>query len=53
MKRLKEVMPLPIASGAPKRLDRSLVSDWAECRQCHVGDDFLLIYRLEEIVAAE
>jgi mRNA interferase YafQ len=49
MKRLKEVMLLLVARDAPlgaEWLDHPLSGDWADHRECHVGGDFLLIYRL-------
>jgi mRNA interferase YafQ len=50
MKQLKEVMLLLIANDTllgPEWLDHALTGDWADHRECHVGGDFLLIYRLE------
>ena len=50
LKRLKEAMLLLIANDAPlgpEWLDHSLKGDWADHRECHIGGDFLLIYRLE------
>ena len=50
MKRLKEAMLLLIANDAPLEpqwLDPALTGDWADHRECHVGGDFLLIYRLD------
>ena len=50
MKRLKEAMLLLIANDAalpPEWLDHALKGDWADHRECHIGGDFLLIYRLE------
>jgi len=49
MKRLKEAMLLLVARDAPlgaEWLDHPLAGDWADHRECHVGGDFLLIYRL-------
>src|SRR3954453_4295851 len=49
MKRLKEVMLLLIANDGllgPEWLDHALIGDWVDHRECHVGGDFLLIYRL-------
>ena len=49
--RLKEAMLLLIANDAPlgaEWLDHPLKGDWADHRECHIGGDFLLIYRLEE-----
>lgn len=49
MKRLKEVMLLLIANDRPLDpiwLDHPLIGDWADHRECHIGGDFLLIYRL-------
>lgn len=56
MKRLKEVMLLLIANDAPlgpEWLDHPLAGEWADHRECHVGGDFLLIYRLDGAGAAE
>ena len=50
MKRLKEAMLLLIGNDAPlgpEWLDHALSGEWADHRECHVGGDFLLIYRLE------
>lgn len=51
MKRLKEAMLLLIANDealGPEWLDHALVGDWAGHRECHIGGDFLLIYKLDE-----
>ena len=48
LKRLKEAMLLLIANDAPlgpEWFDHALKGDWADHRECHVGGDFLLIYR--------
>jgi mRNA interferase YafQ len=50
MKLLKEAMMLLIARDEPlgrEWLDHALVGDWADHRECHIGGDFLLIYRIE------
>ncbi|PJK10700.1 type II toxin-antitoxin system mRNA interferase toxin, RelE/StbE family [Lysobacteraceae bacterium NML120232] len=50
MHRLKAVMLLLIANDeplGPEWLDHPLKDDWSDHRECHVGGDFLLIYRLE------
>ncbi len=31
----------------PEWLDHPLKGDWADHRECHIGGDFLLIYRME------
>ena len=44
-------MVLLIANDAPlgsEWQDHALRGSWAHCRECHVGGDFLLIYRLED-----
>jgi mRNA interferase YafQ len=49
IKRLKEAMLLLVARDAPlgpEWLDHPLAGEWADHRECHVGGDFLLIYRL-------
>jgi mRNA interferase YafQ len=49
MKRLKEAMLLLVARDAPlgaEWLDHPLAGEWADHRECHIGGDFLLIYRL-------
>lgn len=53
MKRLKQVMLLLVANDAPlgpEWRDHSLKGEWSKHRECHVGGDFLLIYRLAEAV---
>jgi mRNA interferase YafQ len=50
MNRLKEVMMLLIANDAPlgpEWLDHPLGGDWDGHRECHVGGDFLLAYKLD------
>ncbi|MCX7693320.1 type II toxin-antitoxin system YafQ family toxin [Tepidimonas taiwanensis] len=50
LRRLKEVMLLLVARDAPlgpEWLDHPLKGEWSDHRECHVGGDFLLIYRLE------
>ena len=49
MSRLKSVMLLLIANDGPlgpERRDHALKGSWARYRECHVGGDFLLIYRV-------
>jgi mRNA interferase YafQ len=51
MNSLKEAMLLLIANDAPlgpEWLDHPLKGDWASHRECHIGGDFLLIYRIDE-----
>lgn len=50
MTRLKEVMLLIIASDAPlgpEWQDHPLKGGWVGFRECHVGGDFLLVYKLD------
>lgn len=50
MTRLKEVMLMLIANEAPlgaEWLDHALKGEWSDCRECHIGGDFLLIYQLD------
>lgn len=50
LKRLKEAMLLLISNDGPlgpEWLDHALKGDWADHRECHIGGDFLLIYRLD------
>lgn len=50
MKRLKEAMLLLIANDeplGPEWLDHPLRGDWADHRECHIGGDFLLIYKTD------
>jgi mRNA interferase YafQ len=52
MNTLKEVMLLLIGHDAPlgpEWKDHMLKGDWAGHRECHVGGDFLLIYRVEDV----
>ncbi len=49
MTRLKQALMILIANeplGA-EWLDHPLSGQWRDCRDMHVGGDFLLIYRLE------
>ena len=49
--RLKTAMLLLIAGDAPlgpEWLDHPLQGPWWEHRECHIGGDFLLIYRLAD-----
>ncbi len=51
MNRLKAVMLLLIANDAPlgsERRDHALKGSWAPYRECHIGGDFLLIYRIDD-----
>jgi mRNA interferase YafQ len=50
LNRLKQALLLLIANDAPlgpEWLDHMLKGEWADHRECHIGGDFLLIYRLE------
>lgn len=50
MAQLKEAMMLLIANDEPlprEWRDHALAGDWADHRECHIGGDFLSIYRLE------
>ncbi len=51
MNRLKEAMLLLIANNnplGPEWLDHPLGGDWKGYRECHIGGDFLLAYKLED-----
>ena len=51
MNRLKQAMLSLIANDAPlapEWLDHSLGGDWDGHRECHIGGDFLLAYKLHE-----
>lgn len=51
MGRLKEAMLLLIAGDAPlgpEWLDHPLKGNWDGHRECHIGGDFLLAYKLDE-----
>ena len=51
MNRLKEAMLALIANEAPlgpEWKDHPLKGEWASHRECHVGGDFLLIYKVDE-----
>ena len=52
MNRLKEAMLLLIANDAPlgpEWFDHPLGGGWAGHRECHIGGDFLLAYKLDNI----
>ena len=51
LNRLKEAMMLLIANDAPlgpEWLDHPLSGEWAGHRECHIGGDFLLAYKLDD-----
>jgi mRNA interferase YafQ len=51
MRRLKQVMMLLVQNEGPlgaEWLDHPLKGDWVNHRECHVGGDFLLTYRIDE-----
>lgn len=51
MSRLKHVMLLLIGNDSPlgpEWKDHPLKGDWSSFRECHIGGDFLLIYRLDD-----
>jgi mRNA interferase YafQ len=51
MNRLKEAMLSLIANDGPlgpEWLDHPLKGEWAGCRECHIGGDFLLVYKLDD-----
>ena len=51
LNQLKEAMLLLVASDlplGPEWLDHSLTGDWVGYRECHIGGDFLLIYKLDD-----
>jgi mRNA interferase YafQ len=51
MNRLKEAMLLLIANDAPlgpEWLDHPLGGTWEGHRECHIGGDFLLAYKLDD-----
>ena len=56
MRLLKAAMLLLIANDGPlgpEWRDHALRGDWSDHRECHVGGDFLLIYRLDESSRAD
>ncbi|MYN19918.1 type II toxin-antitoxin system mRNA interferase toxin, RelE/StbE family [Rugamonas sp. FT107W] len=51
LSRLKQAMMLLIANDEPlgaEWREHALKGEWADCRECHIGGDFLLIYRVDE-----
>jgi mRNA interferase YafQ len=51
MNRLKDAMLLLVGNDGPlgeEWKDHSLKGEWAGYRECHVGGDFLLIYKIDE-----
>ena len=51
LNRLKEAMLLLIANDAPlgpEWRDHALTGNWQDHRECHIGGDFLLAYRLND-----
>ena len=56
MNRLKKVMLLLIENAEPlpeQWLDHPLTGQWTAHRECHIGGDFLLIYKLDKNGADE
>ncbi|MDP8568181.1 type II toxin-antitoxin system YafQ family toxin [Methylophilus aquaticus] len=56
MTRLKEAMTLLIANDAPlspEWLDHPLGGEWEGHRECHIGGDFLLAYKLHHLGKVE
>jgi mRNA interferase YafQ len=52
MHRLKEAMSLLVANDSPlgpEWKDHALKGDWNDHRECHIGGDFLLIYRADNV----
>lgn len=52
MNRLKEAMTLIFANDGPlgpEWRDHPLRGEWADHRECHIGGDFLLIYRVDAV----
>lgn len=50
MRQLKEAILLLIANDGPlgpEWLDHPLKGEWDDHRECHIGGDFLLIYKIE------
>lgn len=51
MNRLKEAMMFLIANDAPlgpEWLDHPLKGEWQGHRECHIGGDFLLAYKIDD-----
>ena len=51
MAKLKRAMLLLIANEGPlgpEWLDHALQGSWRDHRECHIGGDFLLVYKIEE-----
>ena len=49
MNRLKDAMLLLIANNSPlgpEWKDHQLAGEWKDHRECHIGGDFLLVYKL-------
>ena len=55
LNRLKEVMALLVSNEplGPEWRGHALAGPWTDHRECHVGGDFLLIYRLTGSAADE
>jgi len=50
MNQLREAMIILIANEeplGPEWLDHALKGEWSDHRECHIGGDFLLIYRID------
>jgi mRNA interferase YafQ len=56
LNRLKEAMLLLISNDAPlgpEWQDHALKGDWQGHRECHIGGDFLLAYKLDSATKPE
>ena len=56
LNRLKEAILLLIANDAPlapEWLDHALIGPWQGHRECHIGGDFLLAYKLDRTGKSE
>ena len=54
MNRLKTAMLLIIANSEPlpaEWKDHDLNGDWSGHRECHIGGDFLLIYKIDDAMS--
>jgi mRNA interferase YafQ len=52
MRQLQEAMLLLIANDGPlaeEWLDHEPTGEWSDHRECHIGGDFLLIYRVDGV----
>ena len=56
MRKLKQIMMIIVANDGslpPEYKDHALIGEWQGHRDCHIGGDFVLIYKLDTTTKPE